>query len=76
MSVFDRADGLYPAKRGARLVEDHEVPDFFDVMVRTTALESGYILTLFELTISAVEMPARPLQACPPSSRKPRLIGI
>jgi hypothetical protein len=33
---------------GARLVEDHETPDFFDVMVRTTALESGDILTLFE----------------------------
>ena len=31
-----------------RLVEDHETPDFFDVVVRTTALPSGDILTLFE----------------------------
>ena len=31
-----------------RLVEDHETPAFFDVMVRTTALESGNILTLHE----------------------------
>ncbi|MBL1435560.1 MAG: hypothetical protein COB08_005105 [Rhodobacteraceae bacterium] len=31
-----------------RLVEDHEEPAFFDVMVRTTALESGDILTLHE----------------------------
>lgn len=31
-----------------RLVEDHEAPAFFDVMVRTTALESGDILTLHE----------------------------
>ncbi len=32
-----------------RLVEDHETPAFFDVMVRTTALESGNILTLHEV---------------------------
>ena len=40
--------GMIKDGDGARLVEDHEVPDFFDVMVRTTALESGEILTLFE----------------------------
>jgi len=32
-----------------RLVENHETPAFFDVMVRTTALESGEILTLHEV---------------------------
>jgi len=32
-----------------RLVEDHEIPAFFDVMVRTSALESGEILTLHEI---------------------------
>lgn len=31
-----------------RLVEDHETPAFFDVMVRTTSLEGGNILTLHE----------------------------
>ena len=31
-----------------RLVEDHETPAFFDVMVRTTYLESGDILSLCE----------------------------
>lgn len=40
--------GMIKDGDGARLVEDHEAPDFFDVMVRTTALESGDILTLFE----------------------------
>ena len=32
-----------------RLVENHETPAFFDVMVRTTALKSGEILTLHEV---------------------------
>ena len=40
--------GMIKDDGGARLVEDHEVPDFFDVAVRTTALEIGDILTLFE----------------------------
>lgn len=40
--------GMIKDSDGARLVEDHEVPDFFDVVVRTTALTSGDILTLFE----------------------------
>ena len=31
-----------------RLVEDHEQPEFFDVMVRTNARISGEILSLFE----------------------------
>ncbi len=40
--------GMIKDGDGARRVEGHETPDFFDVMVRTTALESGDILTLFE----------------------------
>ena len=40
--------GMINDSGGARLIQDHEVPDFFDVVVRTTALESGDILTLFE----------------------------
>ncbi len=31
-----------------RLVEDHETPAFFDVMVRTTALEGGEIISLHD----------------------------
>ena len=31
-----------------RLVEDHETPAFYDVMVRTTSLESGEIISLHE----------------------------
>lgn len=41
--------GMVNDGEGARLVEDYETPDFFDVVVRTTALESGDILTLLEL---------------------------
>lgn len=40
--------GMVKEGDNARLVQDHETPDFFDVMVRTTALEGGDILTLFE----------------------------
>lgn len=40
--------GMINDSEGARLVEDHETPDFFDVVARTTALTSGDILTLFE----------------------------
>lgn len=35
-------------KDGARMVEDHETLGFFDIMVRTAALTSGDIPTLFE----------------------------
>jgi len=31
-----------------RLVDDHETPTFFDVMVRTTSLEGGEIISLHE----------------------------
>ena len=31
-----------------RLVEDHETPAFYDVMVRTTSLEGGEIISLHE----------------------------
>ena len=40
--------GMIKDGDGARLVEDHETPAFFDIVVRTTALTSGDILTLFE----------------------------
>jgi hypothetical protein len=40
--------GMVKDGDGARLVQDHETPDYFDVMVRTTALESGEILSLYE----------------------------
>ncbi len=40
--------GMVNDGEGARLVQDHETPDFFDVMVRTTNLDSGMILTLEE----------------------------
>jgi len=40
--------GMIQFLGGARLVKDHEKPDNFDVMVRTTALERGEILTLYE----------------------------
>ena len=40
--------GMIQCLGGARLVEDHEEPDTFDVMVRTTALERGEILSLHE----------------------------
>ena len=40
--------GMVKDGEDLRLVEDHEQPEFFDVMVRTTALISGKILSLFE----------------------------
>ena len=40
--------GMVNEEGRARLVQDDETPDFFDVMVRTTALDHGKILTLFE----------------------------
>lgn len=40
--------GMVNEGKSARLVQDGETPNFFDVMVRTTALDSGKILTLFE----------------------------
>ena len=40
--------GMVNEGEGARLVQDDEAPDFYDVMARTTSLESGEILVLQE----------------------------
>lgn len=43
-----QAFGMITDKHGSRIVQDGETPDFFDVMVSTTPLEGGVILSLEE----------------------------